>query len=160
MRGSVPSSWWSPALYVVSYAADLSDALAQPSGQRLLGGAAGFVDLQAQIQQTSPNPGLGGDIDFLAGVTNVGDQTAGRSCSPFACRQGCASSVRRTTSAGSGCTGSRTIVCPLDFLAGGSSTLIRYSVQVTGAGPQTTTASVEPRPTPTRIPATTRRATR
>jgi hypothetical protein len=32
-------------------------------------------------------------------------------------------------------------VCDLDFLAGGSSTLIRYSVQVTGAGPQTITAT-------------------
>ncbi len=64
-------------LYVISYGVDLGNALAQPSGQRLLGGAAGFVDLQAQLQQNSPNPGLGGNIDFLAGVTNVGDQTAG-----------------------------------------------------------------------------------
>ena len=41
---------------------------------------------------------------------------------------------------GSGCTGTSTITCDLDFLAGGSSTLIRYSVQVTKPGPLTMTA--------------------
>jgi uncharacterized repeat protein (TIGR01451 family) len=129
-------------LYVISYGVDLGNALAQPSGQRLLGGAAGFVDLQAQLQQNSPNPGLGGNIDFLAGVTNVGDQTAGNVVLTVRLPAGMRLLGPPYYERGSGCTGSRTIVCPLDFLAGGTSTLIRYSVQVTGAGPQTTTATV------------------
>ena len=129
-------------LYVVSYGADLADALAQPSGERLLGGAAGFVDLQAQLQQTSPNPGLGGDIDFLAGVTNVGDQTAGDVVLTVRLPAGMRLLGAPYYQRGSGCTGTQTIVCPLDFLAAGGSTLIRYSVQVTGAGSQTTIVSV------------------
>ncbi len=128
-------------LYVASYAADLADALAQPSGTPV-GGAAGFVDLQAAIQQTSPSPGLGGNMDFLVGVTNVGNQTAGDVVLTVGLPSGMRLLGPPFYERGSGCTGSQTITCPLDFLAGGASTLIRYSVQVTGAGPQTTTASV------------------
>jgi uncharacterized repeat protein (TIGR01451 family) len=127
--------------YVASYTADLSSALAQPSGTPV-GGAAGFVDLQATIQQTSPNPGLGGDIDFLVGVVNAGNQTAGSVVLTVRLPAGMRLLGAPYYERGSGCSGSRTIVCPLDFLAGGDSTLIRYSVQVTGAGPQTTTAGV------------------
>ena len=129
------------ALYAASYAADLGDALAQPSGTPV-GGAGGFVDLQASIQQTSPNPGLGGNMDFLVGVANAGNQTAGDVVLTVALPAGMRLLGPPFYERGSGCTGSQTIVCPLDFLAGDASTLIRYSVQVTGAGPQTTTASV------------------
>ena len=42
---------------------------------------------------------------------------------------------------GSGCTGTHPVVCKLDFLAGESSTLIRFSVQVNRPGPQTMSAT-------------------
>jgi uncharacterized repeat protein (TIGR01451 family) len=128
-------------LSVASYTADLGSALARPSGTPV-GGAAGFVDLQATIQQTSPSPGLGGNIDFLVGVTNAGNQTAGDVVLTVRLPSGMRLLGAPYYERGSGCSGSQTIVCPLDFLAGGDSTLIRYSVQVTGAGPQTTTAGV------------------
>ncbi len=128
-------------LYAASYAADLGDALAQPSGTPV-GGAGGFVDLQASIQQTSPNPGLGGNMDFLIEVANAGNQTAGDVVLTVNLPAGMRLLGPPFYERGSGCTGTQTIVCPLDFLAGDSSTLIRYSVQVTGAGPQTTTAAV------------------
>ena len=124
-------------LYAVSYAADLGAALSQPTGPRQIGGNAGFVDLSAGIQQNSPNPGLGGTIDFLTGVTNTGDQTATNVVLTVKLPSGMRLLGPPFYERGSGCTGSTTIVCDLDFLAGGSSTLIRYSVQVTGAGPQT-----------------------
>ena len=124
-------------LYAVSYATDLGAALSQPTGPRQIGGNAGFVDLSAGIQQNSPNPGLGGTIDFLTGVTNTGDQTATNVVLTVKLPPGMRLLGPPFYERGSGCTGSTTIVCNLDFLAGGSSTLIRYSVQVTGSGPQT-----------------------
>ena len=63
-------------LYVVSYATDLGGALSEAPAAPSLGGVAGYVDLVTAFQQNSPNPGVGGTIDFLAGVTNTGDQTA------------------------------------------------------------------------------------
>ena len=128
-------------LYAVSYTTDLGAALSQPTGPRLIGGNAGFVDLNAGIQQNSPNPGLGGTIDFLTGVVNTGDQTASNVVLTVKLPAGMKLLGPPFYERGSGCTGSTTIVCNLDFLAGGSSTLIRYSVQVTGAGPQTITAT-------------------
>jgi uncharacterized repeat protein (TIGR01451 family) len=128
-------------LYAVSYATDLGAALSQPTGPRLIGGNSGFVDLNAGIQQNSPSPGLGGTIDFLTGVVNAGDQTATNVELTVKLPPGMRLLGPPFYERGSGCTGSTTIVCNLDFLAGGSSTLIRYSVEVTGAGPQTITAT-------------------
>jgi uncharacterized repeat protein (TIGR01451 family) len=128
-------------LYVVSYGTDLGAALAQHTGPRLIGGNAGFVDLNASIQQTSPNPGLGGTIDFGTGVLNTGNQTAGNVVLTVQLPSGMRLLGPPFYERGSGCRGTSTIVCNLDFLAGGNSTLIRYSVQVTGAGPQTIVAS-------------------
>jgi hypothetical protein len=128
-------------LYVASYAADLDGALNRPTGAYTLPGAGGYVDLVAGIQQNSPNPGVGGDIDFLAGVQNLGTQSASNLVLtvnlPPAMRLLGPPYYER----GSGCTGSSTIVCHLDFIAGGSSTLIRFSVQVNEPGDQTMTAT-------------------
>jgi len=128
-------------LYVVSYGTDLAGALTRNAGRVYTGGAAGYVDLVAGIQQNSPTPGVGGTIDFLAGVQNVGNQTADDLVLtvrlPPAMRLVGPPFYER----GSGCTGRSTIVCNLDFLAGGSSTLIRFSVQVTQPGSQTLTAT-------------------
>ena len=129
------------ALYVASYGTDLAAALSRAGGQRGFGGAAGFVDLSAALQQNSPNPGIGGTIDFLAGVTNNGDQTAGDVVLTVRLPSGMRLVGPPFYERGSGCTGTRTIVCHLDFLPGGSSTLIRYSVQVQSGGAQTQTAT-------------------
>ena len=129
------------ALYVVSYGTDLADALSRAAGPRGPGGLSGFVDLVAGFQQNSPNPGVGGTIDFLAGVQNTGDQTASDLVLTVKLPPGMRLLGPPFYERGSGCTGTSTIVCDLDFLAGGSSTLIRYSVQVTRPGPQTMTAT-------------------
>ena len=127
-------------LYVASYAADLEGALNRPIRPFELPGAAGYVDLVAGIQQNSPNPGVGGEIDFLAGVQNLGTQTASNLVLtvklPTAMRLLGPPFYER----GSGCEGTSTIVCHLDFLAAQSSTLIRFSVQVNEPGAQTMTA--------------------
>ncbi len=129
------------ALYVVSYGTDLAASLSQPTAP-YYGGAAGFVDLVAAFQQNSPNPGLGGPISFLAGVTNSGNQTASNVVLTVRLPSGMRLLGRPFYERGSGCTGTTSIVCGLDFLEAQSSTLIRYSVQVTKPGPQTMTATV------------------
>jgi uncharacterized repeat protein (TIGR01451 family) len=131
------------ALYVASYGADLAGALTRTVGSGAIntGGAAGYVDLAAGIQQNSPNPGVGGDIDFLAGVQNFGTQTANNVVLTVRLPSGMRLLGRPFYERGSGCTGTSTITCHLDFLAGQSSTLIRFSVQVTVPGAQTMTAT-------------------
>jgi uncharacterized repeat protein (TIGR01451 family) len=128
-------------LYVVSYGADLAGALTRSAGRVYTGGAAGYVDLVAAIQQNSPNPGVGGTIDFLAGVQNLGNQTADHLVLTVQLPAGMRLVGPPFYERGSGCTGTSTIVCDLDFLAGQSSTLIRFSVQVTQPGAQTMTAT-------------------
>jgi uncharacterized repeat protein (TIGR01451 family) len=128
-------------LYAASYAADLGAALSQPTSARVLGGNAGYVDLVTGFQQNSPNPGVGGTVDLLTGIQNTGDQTG----TNVVLTVRLPSSMRLLGppyyERGSGCTGSQTIVCNLDFLEADSSTLIRYSVQVNEPGVQTITAS-------------------
>jgi uncharacterized repeat protein (TIGR01451 family) len=128
------------ALYVASYGADLAGALTRTTGT-YVGGAAGYVDLAAGIQQNSPSAGVGGNIDFAAGVQNLGNQTATSLVLTVSLPSGMRLLGPPFYERGSGCTGSSTIVCDLDFLAGKSSTLIRFSVQVTETGPQTMTAT-------------------
>jgi Domain of unknown function DUF11/Dolichyl-phosphate-mannose-protein mannosyltransferase len=128
-------------LYVVSYGADLAGALTRHIRPGNLGGPAGYVDLVAGIQKNSPNPGVGGPIDFLAGVQNVGSQTADHVILTVYLPPAMHLLGPPFYERGSGCTGTSTIVCDLDFLAAQSSTLIRFSVQVTQGGPQTMTAT-------------------
>jgi uncharacterized repeat protein (TIGR01451 family) len=128
------------ALYVASYGTDLGAALSNAGGPRSLGGAAGYVDLVTSFQQNSPTPGLGGTIDFLAGVENTGDQTASSLVLTVRLPPGLRLVGPPYHERGPGCVGTSAVRCDLDFLAGGSSTLIRYSVQVIAPGPQTMTA--------------------
>ncbi len=65
-------------VYVVTYGTDLGNALAYPSGLPAAGNGAGFVDLSPIFQQTSANPALGTEVDFLTSVANNGNQTAGK----------------------------------------------------------------------------------
>jgi uncharacterized repeat protein (TIGR01451 family) len=127
--------------YVASYGADLAGAFLRATGPGYVGGASGFVDLAAGIQQNSPSPAVGGTIDFAAGVQNLGNQTATSLVLTVRLPHGMRLIGPPYYERGAGCTGSSPIVCDLDFLAGGSSTLIRFSVQVTEPGAQTMSAT-------------------
>ena len=118
--------------------------------RRAVGGARGAARSAARpatstsstaFQQNSPNPGRRRDdrLPHRRDEHRRPDRDA-RSCSPSSSRPGCSLVGPPFYERGSGCTGTSTIICDLDFLAGGSSTLIRYSVQVTKPGPLTMTA--------------------
>jgi Domain of unknown function DUF11/Dolichyl-phosphate-mannose-protein mannosyltransferase len=128
-------------LYVVSYGADLGDALAQPSASPASGS---FTDLSPSFQQTSPNEPLGTEIDFLTSVGNSGNQTAGNVVLTLRFSPGMRLLGLPTYIRGSGCTeqGTAEAVCDLDFLPGRTATYIRYAVSVGIMGQQTITASV------------------
>ena len=91
---------------------------------------------------TSPLPDVGGPVDFLVGVDNTGNQTGDTVMLTVKLPPGMRLVGPAFYERGSGCTMSATMVCNLGFLAGGSSTLIRFEVQVTRGGPQIMTASV------------------
>jgi uncharacterized repeat protein (TIGR01451 family) len=127
------------ALYVASYAGDLWGALDRPAGPAYVGGAAGFVDLAASIQQNSPNPGVGGPIDFAAGVQNNGNQTASDVVLTIRLPPTMVLLGAPFYERGSGCKGTHVVVCSLDFLPGETGTGIRFAVDVNAPGPQTLT---------------------
>jgi hypothetical protein len=130
------------ALYVVSYTADLSAAFADWTGPRSAGGLAGIVDLNTMIQQTSPSPDVGGEVDFLVGVGNTGDQTGSNVILTVTLAPSMHLLGPPFYERGGGCTGTTTLRCNLGFLAANSSTLIRFGVLVQQGGPQTIVASV------------------
>jgi 4-amino-4-deoxy-L-arabinose transferase-like glycosyltransferase len=128
------------ALYACSYASDLGAALDHNAAIGNLGQLPNVVDLSTTFQQNSPNPGIGGPIDFLVGVNENGsrDATGVRlrivlssaitlSATPFAAQGTCRPGVP--------------IVCDLGELPGGKDTYIRFEVNVEAGGPQTLTAT-------------------
>jgi uncharacterized repeat protein (TIGR01451 family) len=130
-------------LYVVSYSSDLGAALSRTttSGPPSGGGAAGYVDLSTSFQQNSPTTEVGGDIDFLTAVGNTGNQTASNVVLTLKLPPSMRLLGPPFYERGSGCKGTRTIVCNLDFLPGETSTFIRYSVEVNEPGAQTMIAT-------------------
>jgi 4-amino-4-deoxy-L-arabinose transferase-like glycosyltransferase len=128
------------AVYACSYAADLASALDHGAAIGNLGQLPNVVDLSTTVQQNSPNPGIGGPIDFLVGVNEDGSRDATGvklridlspeielSATPFAAQGSCSPGVP--------------IRCDLGELAGGKDTYIRFEVDVAAGGPQTLTAT-------------------
>ncbi len=133
------------ALYAISYSADLGAALVQHSprsSSAAFKSASGVVDLSTSFQVTSPLPDVGGAVDFLVGVDNNGNQTGTNVVLTVKLPAAMHLTGRPYYVRGTGCTTSSTIVCHLDFLAGRSSTFIRFEVQDVQGGPQILTASV------------------
>jgi len=133
-------------LYVVTYATDLGVALAQTASVGNLGQLRNVVDLGTFFQKNSPNPGIGGPIQFLVGVNENGGQDATNvtltvELSPAMRLLGQPYFVQGS------CGKTAPIHCNLGKIPGGRSTYIRFSVDVNAGGPQTLTAkatSAEP----------------
>jgi hypothetical protein len=128
-------------LYVASYAVDVGAALTRLAPVGNLGELRNVVDLKSYFQKTSPNPGIGGPVQFLVGVNSNGSQdatgvvlTIGLSPQmkllgqPFSVQGSCGETVP--------------VRCDLGEIPGGGTTYIRFSVAVNAGGPQTLTADV------------------
>ena len=130
-------------LYVVTYGADLSNALTVPTGLPAVYSKPSFVDLSPIFQQTSANPTLGNEVDFLTSVANDGNQAAGDVVLTLELPRGMRLLGLPYFVSGSGCRQhGRSVVCDLGLLQGQSSTYIRYAVEVGIRGEQTVVAHV------------------
>ncbi|HEY4345954.1 MAG TPA: hypothetical protein VGM80_00065 [Gaiellaceae bacterium] len=128
------------SLYVVSYAADLGSALSQPAALGNTGKRAPVVDLATSFQQNSPNPGIGGPVDLLAGVVENGGLTASAVRLEVKLPPEMVLLGPPYVNQGSGCSGTRTIRCTLGDVPAGGDAFIRFSVDVTSGAPLIATA--------------------
>ena len=129
-------------LYAASYGAALGDAFAQPASIGNLGQLPNVVDLSTSFQQNSPNPGIGGPILMLVGVSQNGSRDATNVVLTVALSPAMRLLGRPSFVQGDGCGATGPIRCRLGGLSGGGSTYIRFSVDVNAGGPQTMTATV------------------
>ena len=129
-------------LYAASYATALGDALSQPAVVGNVGQLPNVVDLSTSFQQTSPNPGIGGPIEFLAGVNENGSRDATNVVLTIDLPPAMKLLGPPFLAQGYGCTGAARVHCRLGELPGGKDTYIRFSVDVNAGGPQTMTATV------------------
>ena len=128
------------SLYLVSYGTALGSSFSR-GASRIVGGAAGAVDLTVQPSGSATTSGVGGDLEYAVGVTNSGNQTATSLVLTVGLSPGMHLLGLPYYERGSGCTGTTTLTCNLDFLPAGGFTLIRFEVQFTESGDQTLTTS-------------------
>jgi 4-amino-4-deoxy-L-arabinose transferase-like glycosyltransferase len=131
------------ALYAISYVTHLGTVFAHPSGTgRTPGGLAGAVDLRTSIQGSSSAAVPGIYVMFAVFVDNTGNQTANHVRLRIDLPAGMNLIGLPYHERGSGCTGTGTLSCDLDFLPAGTGTLVRFELQASQIGDQTLMASV------------------
>jgi uncharacterized repeat protein (TIGR01451 family) len=128
-------------LYVASYGADLAAAFSHRT-VAYRETKSGVIDLSSSIQVTTPLPDVGGPIGFAVTVDNLGNQTADDVVLTVKLPPGMQLLAPPFYERGSGCTGTSTISCNLDFLAGNATTLIRFQVTDTATDAETMVTSV------------------
>ncbi len=143
-------SWAGPALaaiaalYVVSYGTHLASALGQhydPRSELTIG--SGYYDLRLIVPPVSGTLPIGKAQDVNLSVANAGTGTALAVHVTIALGPGMELNGPPYTERGSGCTGTTTIDCDLDFLEPGMATPIHFAVKLTRLGVTTLTASVD-----------------
>jgi hypothetical protein len=143
-------SWAGPALagiaalYVVSYGAHLASALGQhydPRPELTIG--SGYYDLRLIVPPVSGTLPIGKAQDVDLSVANAGTGSALAVRVTIELGPGMVLNGPPYTERGSGCTGTTTIACDLDFLEPGMATPVRFAVKLTRLGVTTLTASVD-----------------
>jgi hypothetical protein len=130
------------ALYLVSYPVSLASALSHPYDPHLkLTPNFGYTDLTVSVPPISGSAGIGSEKDFAVWVANAGTETAFSVTLTLQLAPGMHLLGPPAFERGSGCTGSQTVVCDLDFLEPGMSTPIRFGVILTKPGVQTLVAT-------------------
>ncbi|HWE80429.1 MAG TPA: hypothetical protein VG265_02170 [Gaiellaceae bacterium] len=127
-------------LFVAAYASDLGAALSQPGPIGNLDTLPNDVDLVTSFQQTSPTPGVGGEIDFLVEVAETGGQTADDVTLTVDIPQAMKMIGLPYYDTGT-CNKVMPIRCSFGSISGGDNRSIRIALDVDQPGPQTLTAS-------------------
>ena len=105
------------------------------------GGAAGVPDLRVLLSASTTTPPLGGESDLVATVSNGGTQTSMGTHLLITLPSTMALLGPPAFERGSGCSGSQSIDCNLDFLPVGVTTRVIFAVRVNGQGAITVLAS-------------------
>ena len=130
------------AFYVVSYPVSLASALSHPYDPRLkLGPNFRYADLTVAVPAISGSASVGSEKDMAIWVANAGTETALQAKLTLQLSRGVRLLGPPAFERGSGCTGTRSVVCQLDFLEAGQSTPIRLGVVLTRTGVQTLVAT-------------------
>ena len=128
-------------LYAISYGTELATILSRPSGRLPVGGSTGTIDLSTSIQASSTIY-QGGDVVFAVWVENKGNQTANDVVLRVGIPSGLTLLGPPYFERGSGCVGTGTLTCKLDFVPGETGTPIRFELQAAEVGEHTITAAV------------------
>ena len=88
----------------------------------------GYADLGVSLRQMSPTPGAGGEADFTVYVENHGTGTATNVDLQIQLPTGARLIGPPSYDRGSGCTGSTSVDCFLDFLPPGTSSIVRFGM--------------------------------
>jgi 4-amino-4-deoxy-L-arabinose transferase-like glycosyltransferase len=130
------------ALYLISYPVSLASALSRSYDPHpTLVPNFGYVDLTVAVPPLTGSAGVGAEKDFTVWVANAGTETAFSVTLTLRLASGMRLLGPPAFERGSGCTGSQTVVCNLDFLEPGMSTPIRFGVILTKPGVQTLVAT-------------------
>ena len=132
-------------LYVLSYGTTLAAAFTQPFDQRLsIVQPEAYPDLDVSIDNmTSGRPEVTGtEQDFTIWIESKGAAGAVNPLLVIDLDPGLRLLGPPHAERGPGCTGGQTITCPLDFLRAGTSTPVRFGVELTEPGAQRITATV------------------
>jgi hypothetical protein len=130
-------------VYVVGYGTHLASALGQRWDARSdLTVSYGYYDLRLTVPPVSGTFPLGKAQDVDLSVTNAGTGTAFGVHVLVQLGAGMKLNGPPYTERGSGCTGTRTLDCDLDFLEPGMTTPVRFAVKLTRLGVTALTASV------------------
>lgn len=138
-------SWRSAAvvgasIYAIA-AADVLAVAAYPYGARTAG-VATYVDLHTSIAASTTVVRAGDPVAFVVTASNPTEVNSTNVVLRIHLGPGMRLLGRPAYERGSGCTGTTTLICYLDFLEGGMSTVVRFGVRVTAVRDQTVTASL------------------
>ncbi len=122
-------------LYALSYGTSLAASFSR-SYALILDPAQGegYVDVKTTLQSFNARPLQGQEVDFAVYVANNGSASAPSVVLTIDLQPGLRLLGPPAIERGPGCTGTRVVTCPLDFLASGASTTVRFAVQVERQG--------------------------
>jgi uncharacterized repeat protein (TIGR01451 family) len=121
--------------------ADVSAALAYPYGNRTAGTAIEIEDIDTTIAPSRTTAGVGDEVDFTITVDYLGNSVANQLMLTIDLPPGMRLLGPPAYTIGSGCTGTSTIVCNLDYLPAAHSTQVRLGVDITDDANQTIRAT-------------------
>jgi hypothetical protein len=127
------------AAYAIA-AADVSAAFGYPYGNRTAGPAIALANIETSVSSYPPRPRMGDDVSVIITVVNKGTELANRLLLTIRLSSGLVLEHEPSYQIGSGCQGTSTVVCNLDYLPSGASTPLQFTARVVSPSGQSISA--------------------